>query len=54
MDVNVRNGYTFKNFVDSVLADHMTVFKVQAFLRFVFFFLFVSNVDLLVMGFSLQ
>jgi hypothetical protein len=54
VDVNVKNGYTLENFEDSVLADHMSVFRVQAFLRFVFFFLFVSNVDLLVMGFRLQ
>jgi len=31
-----------------------SVFRVQTSLRFVFFFLFVSNVDLLVMGFTLQ
>lgn len=30
MDVNVKNGYTVKNFVDSVLAGHMSVFCVQS------------------------
>jgi hypothetical protein len=30
--VNVKNGCTVTNFVDSVLADRISVFRVQAFL----------------------
>lgn len=45
MDVNVKNGYTVKNFVDSVLADHMSVFSVQCagFLKVCLFLSFCIN-----------
>jgi hypothetical protein len=54
VDVNVKNGYIVKNFVDSVLADHMSMFCVQSagFLKVCLFLSFCVKCWLI--GYGLQ